>query len=227
MIAGLYGAMATVVAVRHAERSGGRGQVVDLSLLDAMFSILGPEAAIHRLTRRVRRRVGSASESTSPRNVYATRDGGWVAISASTQAMTERLFRAIGRDDLNGDPAFRTNAERIVRRDDVDAIVGGFIEKRDLADAVRFFEEAGVTPAHPAQIEVLNRVFSPDPEKVAYARGVVEAFELGLERGTASVNLDGKMVDIPVYKRAEVILARARAVEEAERRKAAARARHS
>jgi formyl-CoA transferase len=79
--------------------------------------------------------------------VYATSDGGWVAISASTQAMTERLFRAIGRDDLNRDPAFKTNAERIKRRGEVDAIVGGFIEQRTLADAIRFFEEAEVTAA--------------------------------------------------------------------------------
>jgi formyl-CoA transferase len=147
MIAGLYGAMATVIAVRHAERPGGRGQVIDLALLDSIFSILGPEAAIHKLTHRVRRRVGSASESTSPRNVYATKDGGWVAISASTQAMTERLFRAIGRGDLNDDPAFKTNAERIKRREEVDGIVGGFIGARSLAEAVAFFEAAGVTAA--------------------------------------------------------------------------------
>jgi citrate lyase subunit beta / citryl-CoA lyase len=75
---------------------------------------------------------------------------------------------------------------------------------------------------HPDQVPVLNRVFSPDPAKVEYARRVVEAFEEGLRRGTASVNLDGKMVDIPVYKRAGVILARARLIEETERRKAAA-----
>ena len=72
---------------------------------------------------------------------------------------------------------------------------------------------------------VLNRVFSPDPAKVEYARRVVEAFEEGIKRGTASVNLDGKMVDIPVVKRAEVILARARVVAETERRKADALAR--
>jgi crotonobetainyl-CoA:carnitine CoA-transferase CaiB-like acyl-CoA transferase len=147
MIAGLYGAMATVIAVRHAERAGGRGQVIDLSLLDSIFSILGPDAAIHKLTRRVRRRSGSATESQSPRNVYATKDGGWVAISASTQAMTERLFRAIGRGELNDDPRFKTNAERIKRRDEVDGIVGGFIRERTLADAIAYFEEAGVTAA--------------------------------------------------------------------------------
>src|SRR5258708_4312403 len=71
MIAGLYGALATVVAVRDVELNGGAGQVIDLSLLDSIFSILGPDAAIHKLTRRVRRRSGSATESQSPRNVYA------------------------------------------------------------------------------------------------------------------------------------------------------------
>jgi formyl-CoA transferase len=147
MIAGLSGAMATVIAVRNVEVNGGRGQVIDVSLLESIFSILGPEAAIHKLTRRVRRRMGSASESTSPRNVYATKDSGWVAISASTQAMTERLFRAIGRGDLNDDPRFRTNGERIKRREEVDGIVGGWIRERTLAEAVQFFEEAGVTAA--------------------------------------------------------------------------------
>lgn len=145
MIAGLYGALATVVAVRDIEKNGGGGQVVDLSLLDSIFSILGPEAAIHRLSGKIRARVGSASESTSPRNVYATKDGGWVAISASTQSMTERLFAAIGRGDLNSDPRFKTNAERIKRRAEVDAIVGDFIAKRTLAENVTFFEDQGVT----------------------------------------------------------------------------------
>ena len=147
MIAGLYGAMAIVIAVRDVEVNGGRGQVIDLSLLDSIFSILGPEAAIHKLTGRIRKRVGSASESTSPRNVYATKDGGWVAISASTQTMTERLFAAIGRADLNENPDFKTNAERIKRRHEVDAIVGGWIKERTLAENIAFFEEAGVTAA--------------------------------------------------------------------------------
>jgi crotonobetainyl-CoA:carnitine CoA-transferase CaiB-like acyl-CoA transferase len=147
MIAGLYGAMATVIAVRDTEVNGGKGQVIDLSLLESIFSILGPEAAIHQLSGKIRQRVGSASESSSPRNVYATSDGGWVAISASTQAMTERLFRAIGRGDLNENPDFKTNVERIKRRHEVDAIVGGWIAQRTLDENIRFFEAEGVTAA--------------------------------------------------------------------------------
>ncbi len=167
MIAGLYGALATVVAVRDIEQNGGAGQVIDLSLLDSIFSILGPEAAIHRLSGKIRARVGSASESTSPRNVYATKDGGWVAISASTQSMTERLFAAIGRGDLNTDPRFKTNAERIKRRAEVDAIVGDFIKARTLADNVAFFEAQGVTAGPVYDIAQ----FLDDPH--VQARGIV------------------------------------------------------
>jgi len=75
---------------------------------------------------------------------------------------------------------------------------------------------------HPEQVAVLNRVFSPDPQKVEYARRAVEAFEDGVTRGTASVNLDGKMVDVPVYRRAQLILQRANAIADLERTKAEA-----
>jgi citrate lyase subunit beta/citryl-CoA lyase len=79
---------------------------------------------------------------------------------------------------------------------------------------------------HPEQVVVLNRVFSPDPERVQYARRAVDAFEEGLRQGTASVNLDGKMVDVPVYRRAQIILERAQAIAELERAKAEALARN-
>lgn len=107
-------------------------------------------------------------------------------------------------------------------------LVGSIAGFRDLAT----FEQAalrarqlgceGAGCIHPDQVTVLNRVFTPDPAKVEDARRVVEAFEEGVRRGTASVSLDGKMVDVPVYKRAQVVLARARAVADTERRKAEA-----
>jgi crotonobetainyl-CoA:carnitine CoA-transferase CaiB-like acyl-CoA transferase len=147
MIAGLSGAMAILAAVRDVEVNGGAGQVVDLSLLEPMVSILGPEALIYQLTGEIRKRVGSASETNSPRNVYATSDGGWVAISASTQSMTERLFRVIGQGELNSDSRFRTNAERVKHRNEVDSIVGAWIGERTLAEAIATLEEAGVTAA--------------------------------------------------------------------------------
>ena len=80
---------------------------------------------------------------------------------------------------------------------------------------------------HPDQVPVLHKVFSPPPESVEHARRVVQAYEEGVARGTASVNLDGKMVDIPVFLRAKVVLERAEAIEAVERRKAEALAKNS
>jgi citrate lyase subunit beta / citryl-CoA lyase len=107
-------------------------------------------------------------------------------------------------------------------------LVGSIAGFRDLpvfeAAAVRARQLGceGAGCIHPDQVTVLNRVFTPDPARVERARRVVEAFEDGVRRGTASVNLDGAMVDVPVYKRAQVVMARVRAIEETERRKAEA-----
>ena len=145
MVAGLNGAVATMVALREVEVNGGVGQVIDLSLLEPLVSVLGAEAAGHRVTGEVKQRVGSASNTASPRNVYATKDGKWVALSASIQSMAERVFRVVGRPELIEDSRFASNAERVKHRDEVDAIVGTWVAERDLDDALRTFEAAAVT----------------------------------------------------------------------------------
>ncbi|MBC8338590.1 MAG: CoA transferase [Rhodospirillales bacterium] len=145
MIAGLYGAMAVMIATREVEVKGGRGQVVDLSLLEPIFSVLGPEALTHKVTGRVKQRMGSGSNTSSPRNAYPTRDGKWVALSASIQSMAERVFRVIGREDMIDDDRFRTNPDRVKHRDQVDAILGGWIKERDQAEVLEIFEREEVT----------------------------------------------------------------------------------
>ncbi|MFQ5764447.1 MAG: CaiB/BaiF CoA transferase family protein, partial [Rhodospirillales bacterium] len=145
MIAGLYGAMAAMIALREVEAKGGEGQVVDLSLYEPILSVLGPEALALKVTGRPKQRLGSGSNTSSPRNVYATRDGKWIALSASIQSMAERVFRVIGRDDMIDDPRFRTNPDRVAHRDEVDTAVGGWIAERDQADVLEIFEKAEVT----------------------------------------------------------------------------------
>jgi crotonobetainyl-CoA:carnitine CoA-transferase CaiB-like acyl-CoA transferase len=147
MVAGLYGSNAVLIALRAIEQRGGAGQVIDLPLLDPIFSVLGPEAAIYRLTQRIEPRVGSRSHNTAPRNVYETRDGRFISISASIQTMAERLFRAIGRADMIDDPRFRTNADRVRNIDECERPLAEFIKARTLAEALAAFEAAEVTAA--------------------------------------------------------------------------------
>jgi formyl-CoA transferase len=143
--AGLYGATGVLVALREVEVNGGRGQVIDLPLLDPLFTVLGPQAANFRLTGEVKPRVGSRSTNSCPRNAYRTKDGRYVALSASTQKMAERVVRAIGRPELVDDPRYRTNADRVKNAEWIDAIVGDFVARRTQAENVAFFEAAEVT----------------------------------------------------------------------------------
>jgi crotonobetainyl-CoA:carnitine CoA-transferase CaiB-like acyl-CoA transferase len=144
-VAGLYGAVAAMIALREVEQNGGRGQVIDLPLLDPLFAILGPHAASYRLTGKVKPRTGSRSSISAPRNVYKCKDGKYVALSASTEKMTRRLFHAIARPELADDPRFRTNADRVKCAEELDAVVGGFIAQRTQSENVAFFEQAEVT----------------------------------------------------------------------------------
>ena len=147
MVAGLYGAFAVMVALREVETKGGAGQVIDLPLLDPLFSFIATEAAIYRLTGEVRERTGSRSETTSPRNVFRTKDGRYIGISASIQAMAERLFRAIGRENMIVDPRFRTNSDRVRNAEACEAPITAFIAARTLAENMAIFERAEVTAA--------------------------------------------------------------------------------
>jgi formyl-CoA transferase len=144
-IAGIYGASAAMIALREVELKGGQGQVIDLPLLDPLFSILGPQSANYRLTGKVKPRTGSRSTNSAPRNAYRCKDGRYVSLSASIQKMAERLFRSIGRPDLVDNPKFRTNADRVRNAEELDAIIGAFIAERTQAENVAFFEAAEVT----------------------------------------------------------------------------------
>jgi crotonobetainyl-CoA:carnitine CoA-transferase CaiB-like acyl-CoA transferase len=144
MIAGVYGATGVLTALRVAEREG-RGQVVDLSLFEPIFSVIASEAAKCRINGVPTMRAGNQSTHTAPRNVYACSDGGFVAMSGSMQSMAMRILDTIGRPELKADRRFATNDARVQHRDDLDAIIGGFIGSRTQAEALALFEAAGVT----------------------------------------------------------------------------------
>jgi crotonobetainyl-CoA:carnitine CoA-transferase CaiB-like acyl-CoA transferase len=144
-VAGLYGAAAVMTALREVEVNKGKGQIIDLPLLDPMFAVLGPQAANFRLTGKVKPRTGSRSTNAGPRNAYKCKDGLFVCLSSSTQKMAERLFRSIGHPEFITDPRYATNAERVKHAEELDAVIGAFIAQRTQAENVTFFEQAEVT----------------------------------------------------------------------------------
>jgi crotonobetainyl-CoA:carnitine CoA-transferase CaiB-like acyl-CoA transferase len=154
MVAGLYGAFAVMIARREVE-AGRPGQVIDLPLLDPMVSILGPQAAMFQVSGEIPPRTGSRSNTTSPRNVFRTRDGRYIAISASIQAMAERLLRTIGREDMIADPRFANNTARVANAAECEAPIAAFIAARDSAEVLAIFEKAEITAAPVYDIDQL------------------------------------------------------------------------
>ena len=146
MIAGLYGAFAVMTALRHRD-CGGSGQVIDLPLLDPMFSVLGPEAAIYQLTHKIKPRTGSRSSTACPRNVFPTKDGRWISMSASMQAMVSRLYKALGVPEMIADPRFRTNTDRVANAEASEAPIRAFISAHTLEQGMAFFEQNEITAA--------------------------------------------------------------------------------
>ena len=146
MLAGLYGSFAVMTALRHRDQ-GGAGQVIDLPLLDPMFSVLGPEAAVYQLTGKIKARTGSRSNTACPRNVFPTRDGRWISISASMQAMVDRLYKALGVPELLDDPRFRTNADRVANAEATEAPIRAFTSAHTLEEGMAFFEKHEITAA--------------------------------------------------------------------------------
>lgn len=145
MITGLYGFGAVLAGLRAAEGPDGLGQVIDLSLFDAMLSCVGPDSASVALTDTLPLRQGSRSTTAAPRNVYRTADDEWVALSAPTQAMVTRLYQAIGHPDMIGDARFSTHSARLENVELLDEVIGAFIGKRRLEEVLTHFDEAEVT----------------------------------------------------------------------------------
>ncbi|MEU9729887.1 CoA transferase [Streptomyces sp. NPDC048002] len=146
-IAGLATAYAVLTALAARDRTG-EGQVVDLSLIEPMLSVLGPQPTWYDQLGYVQQRTGNRSANNAPRNTYRTADGGWVAVSTSAQSVAERVMRLVGREDLIEEPWFATGADRARHADVLDAAVGGWIAERDREEVIAAFEkaEAAVAP---------------------------------------------------------------------------------
>jgi crotonobetainyl-CoA:carnitine CoA-transferase CaiB-like acyl-CoA transferase len=154
-VTGLAGAVAVLLALYHRDTNGGRGQVVDVSLLEPLLTLLGPGPSVYDQLEIVPGRHGNRSPNNAPRNTYVTRDGRWVAISASATSIAERVLRLVGRLDIAEQPWFGSARERVKHGDQLDGIVAGWIRARDFDEVITAFEEAGAAIAPILDVEQL------------------------------------------------------------------------
>ncbi|GAU68317.1 CaiB/BaiF CoA-transferase family protein [Streptomyces sp. NBRC 110611] len=148
-IAALTTSYAVLTALRGREASG-RGQVVDLALIEPLLTVLGPQPLWYDRLGHVQTRTGNRSGNVAPRNTYRTADGSWVAVSTSAESVAERVMRLVGRPELIDEPWFPTGTGRAAHADELDEAVGGWIARHGRAEVLAAFEkaEAAVAPVY-------------------------------------------------------------------------------
>ncbi len=149
-IAGLYGASAVMFALRWRDVGGGKGegQVIDLSLYEPLFYILGAQVSYFDQLGFVQERSGNRGVmGGAPRNAYQTKDGRWVAFSSNAPAIVERIIRLLG---LEKDPRFATLPEAYKNGNELDALLGKWIQGHDFPEVLSTFEEyeAAIGPVY-------------------------------------------------------------------------------
>jgi crotonobetainyl-CoA:carnitine CoA-transferase CaiB-like acyl-CoA transferase len=148
-IAALATSFAVAAALRRAEATG-RGQVVDVAIIEPIMMMLGAQITTFDQLGAVQQRLGNRSVNNAPRNVYRTGDGEWVAVSTSSQSIAERVMRLVGRPDVIDEVWFATGHGRAQHADELDDAVGSWIAARPMAEVLSAFEsaEAAIGPVY-------------------------------------------------------------------------------
>jgi len=143
-IAALYGVMGALMALHARAANGGRGQVVDVALYEAVFSLMESLLPEYDMFQFVRTRSGASLPGIVPSNTYTTRDAKYIVIGANADSIFKRLMTAIGRPDLTDDPTLANNEGRVARTEELDGIIGGWCAQHDLDEVLRVLAEADV-----------------------------------------------------------------------------------
>ena len=143
-LAAMFAAQGVLMALYHRDARGGRGQVVDASIMESCFTLLESMVPEYDRLGVVREPSGTKLSGVAPSNVYRSRDGKWVVIAANAENLWERLCQVMGREDMLVDERFATHRARGVNQDELDGIVGEWAAERDAVEIDRVLNEAGV-----------------------------------------------------------------------------------
>ncbi len=142
-VASLYGVIGALMALKQREASG-KGQVVDVALYEAVFSLMESMVPEFDYYDFVRERTGSSLPGIAPSNSYLTKDGKYVVIGANGDSIFKRMMLAIDRKDLADDPDLSHNDGRAERSDELDSVIGAWCASHDLLHVLDVLEKAEV-----------------------------------------------------------------------------------
>jgi crotonobetainyl-CoA:carnitine CoA-transferase CaiB-like acyl-CoA transferase len=139
-VTGVVAAFATIVA-----QHSGIGQVVDVSLLESLFQLMGPLISLFELTGQMQERLGSGLPYSVPRGTYRCSDGEWVGVSTSSDSVAVRVLNLLG---VGGDERFTTFAARMEHREALEAVMTAWCAERTQAEVMDAFTaaEAAIGP---------------------------------------------------------------------------------
>lgn len=177
-LASLYGVIGALMAMHHLKVNGGKGQVIDVALYEAVFAVMESLIPEYSVQGHVRERTGSALPGIAPSNTYLCGDGRYVAIAGNGDGIFRRLMAAIDRPDLAEDPALAHNDGRALQSDMLDSVIENWTKQHNLDDILRILDEASVpggriytaedilNDAHYQAREMLQEFKLPDGESV-------------------------------------------------------------
>ena len=144
-LASLYAVIGALMAVYARDVHGrGEGQIVDVALYEAVFSLMESMIPEYDVADIVRERTGASLPGIAPSNSYCSSDGYYVAIGGNTDAIFKRLMQIIGRPELGEDPRYRTNADRAERAEELDTLINAWTQQHPLEEILQTLDEARV-----------------------------------------------------------------------------------
>jgi len=128
----------------------GAGQMIDLSIYEPLFWILGAQVTVYDQLGVIQERMGNRAPFTAPRNAFQADDGRWFGLSASSQSIAERLARLVGRGDLVEEDWFRSHHGRLEHQDEIEDAIAAWIGARPSQEVIAAFEafEAAIAPIY-------------------------------------------------------------------------------
>lgn len=162
-LAALHGVIGVLTALRHRDVNGGQGQVVDVALYESVFNVMESLVPEYDAFGVVRERAGSALPGIAPTNAYRCADGRYALVAGNGDSIFKRLMAAIGRSDLENDPALARNDGRVARVEEIDRAIEAWTLQRPLQEVLDVLEQASVPAGRIYAVDDIVR----DPQYLA------------------------------------------------------------